>query len=546
LQVENPITGASYVWESPTGALLEGAIISAQAQLSDNGLWRVSAISAEGCSSTLNSFPVFVNPRPARPRIFNSGPACVGVPIFVSTEAEPGQSYVWELPGGGVSSGSRIEAAGEGVYTVYAVAEGCSSERASTVVSRLPAPLVPVIFGGGGVCAGSSVSLAVETPQSGAVYEWRGPGGFSQTGSSVTLNGVQSAQSGVYSVRAVRDGCGSDWASANVEVLSGAVNAALEVSSQRLCEGESLSLQTNAVPAGALFRWFTPGRGTVESDAGRISLPGLKPEDSGEYSVAVVTGACTSVSARVRVEVAARPSLISSSATQEICGGARLQMGVSASPGASVHWQGPLGFRFEGAQVQILNAQPLQAGVYSAVAVSQGCSSAVLEIEVRVKPAPVLQRVTSNSPVCSGSQLAVTAQGVGISEVVWETPSGVITGNAILSYPSASGAQSGWYSAVAVLEGCSSAKQSVYAEVFAAPSGVSVTSNSPVCGGGSLILSGVGESISGYQWSGPGGFSSTLSSPVISGVSAAQSGVYSLIVWNGICTSGVSTLEVTV
>jgi len=67
----------------------------------------------------------------------------------------------------------------------------------------------------------------------------------------------------------------------------------------------------------------------------------------------------------------------------------------------------------------------------------------------------------------------------------------------------------------------------------AVPTGVSASSNTPVCAGGTINLFGGATGATSWQWFGPNGFSSTSQNPSIGGVTAAAAGTYTLTASNG-------------
>ncbi len=62
-----------------------------------------------------------------------------------------------------------------------------------------------------------------------------------------------------------------------------------------------------------------------------------------------------------------------------------------------------------------------------------------------------------------------------------------------------------------------------------------VSSNSPMCAGGTLNLS--SGTANSYSWTSPSGFTSSAQNPSISNVSTSQGGTYTLVAVNGGCTS---------
>lgn len=73
-----------------------------------------------------------------------------------------------------------------------------------------------------------------------------------------------------------------------------------------------------------------------------------------------------------------------------------------------------------------------------------------------------------------------------------------------------------------------------------------VTSNSPICAGDTLVLSATGvPPTATYAWSGPNGFTSTAAAPAIPNVAAADTGTYTLTITADTCTaSGTTTVLV--
>ncbi|MFN8241262.1 MAG: SprB repeat-containing protein [Bacteroidales bacterium] len=68
------------------------------------------------------------------------------------------------------------------------------------------------------------------------------------------------------------------------------------------------------------------------------------------------------------------------------------------------------------------------------------------------------------------------------------------------------------------------------------------TSNSPVCEGTALNLTGGPAGMASYSWTGPNGFTSTLQSPSIAAATPVMSGVYTLVVVNASgCTANANT-----
>jgi gliding motility-associated-like protein len=83
---------------------------------------------------------------------------------------------------------------------------------------------------------------------------------------------------------------------------------------------------------------------------------------------------------------------------------------------------------------------------------------------------------------------------------------------------------------------CNKNKDTVTVTVLYPPIQPPVTTNGPVCRGGTLRLF-AGTSATSYAWTGPAGFTSTLQNPVIANVQLPNAGTYQLIAKNGSCAS---------
>jgi gliding motility-associated-like protein len=150
---------------------------------------------------------------------------------------------------------------------------------------------------------------------------------------------------------------------------------------------------------------------------------------------------------------------------------------------------------------------------------------------------PPTATVASNSPVCVGTSIALTASG-GIS-YTWSGPNGYtsIDQNPVITNVQTT--SSGAYQVtVTDAQSCTNTA-SILVSVLPKPFAI-ISSNSPVCIGSDLRLQ-LSGGIS-YLWSGPLNFSSITQNPIISGSTTANSGVYQAIVTgqNG-CTTTVTT-----
>lgn len=145
--------------------------------------------------------------------------------------------------------------------------------------------------------------------------------------------------------------------------------------------------------------------------------------------------------------------------------------------------------------------------------------------------------ITGNTTICSGSSTTLTATG-GSATSQWFTGScggtSVGTGTFITVSPTVATT----YFVRNFTSPCGfSSCVSTTVNVNSAPTSVSATSNSPICVGSQLNLTGAATGNTSWSWLGPNNFSSTVQSPSIASATTAASGTYFLTAQNS-CGTG--------
>lgn len=95
-------------------------------------------------------------------------------------------------------------------------------------------------------------------------------------------------------------------------------------------------------------------------------------------------------------------------------------------------------------------------------------------------------------------------------------------------------------------DGCHSSTDQVTINTSSAPPAPAISSNTPLCEGGTLNLSTPAVSGATYSWIGPNGFNSTLQNPTIPAATASNSGLYSLQIAVGSCLSATGSSTITI
>src|SRR5439155_57681 len=181
-----------------------------------------------------------------------------------------------------------------------------------------------------------SATFSVSASGTSLGYQWYKGGSAlaSQTSSSLTLNGVTSADAGTYSV-VVSGTCGSPLTNSasltinqNVAVSSGPV-------SLTNCPGTSATFSVSASGTALGYQWYKGGSALAGQTGSSLSLSGVSSADAGTYSV-VVSGACGSTTTN-SVSLINDTKAASSSANVRLnhCQGSSSATGVSATGPAS-------------------------------------------------------------------------------------------------------------------------------------------------------------------------------------------------------------------
>ncbi|MBK9763019.1 MAG: PKD domain-containing protein [Flavobacteriales bacterium] len=133
-----------------------------------------------------------------------------------------------------------------------------------------------------------------------------------------------------------------------------------------------------------------------------------------------------------------------------------------------------------------------------ALTVTNQCGSASDATNLAVGNIPGIPVISSNSPVCAGNTLSLTAEAIAGASFSWTGPNGFASNMPAVTIPGASAANAGTYTVVAMFNGCAGPPATVVVQVVAAPA-ISVTPSSPsVCPDSvvSFTASGAGN----YQW----------------------------------------------
>ncbi len=540
------IAGATYSWTGPNSfsSALQNPSIAGITALGA-GTYSVTA-TVGGCTSVFGTVTVVVNPTPVAPTAGSNSPLCEGSTLNLTASNIAGATYSWTGPNSFSSalqnpSIAGITTLGAGTYSVTATVGGCTSVFGTVTVVVNPTPAAPIAGSNSPVCVGAPLNLTASNI-AGATYSWTGPNSFSSALQNPSIAAITALGAGTYSVTATVGGCTSVFGTVTV-VVNPTPAAPTAGSNSPLCSGSTLNLTASNI-AGATYSWTGPN--SFSSALQNPSIAGITALGAGTYSVTATVGGCTSVFGTTTVIVNPIPATPTPSSNSPVCTGTTLNLTTTAVAGATYSWTGPNAFSSALQNPSIAGVTVLAAGTYSLTITVASCSSAVGTTAVVVNPTPAAPTAGSNSPVCVGSILNLTASNIAGATYSWTGPNSF---SSALQNPSIIGITAlgaGTYSVTATVAGCTSVFATTTVIVNPIPATPSPGSNSPLCVGGTLNLTTTAVAGATYTWTGPNSFSSALQNPSIPAVTVAADGTYTLTITVSGCTSVAGTVVVTV
>ncbi|HTA82431.1 MAG TPA: T9SS type A sorting domain-containing protein [Bacteroidia bacterium] len=300
-----------------------------------------------------------------------------------------------------------------------------------------------------------------------------------------------------------------------------------------ICAGSS----ANLTASGATSYTWQPG-----SLAG--SSLSVTPSSSTTYTVTGTNANGCSNTAMVAVLVNPLPTVSASAVPPAICYGSSATL---TANGASTYYWTP-GTGISQPSSASTQATPLSTITYTVSGTSSAGCTASQTVVVTVNPIPTVTATAAPTSVCGGA--TTTLSGSGASTYTWSPNTGLsstigasVTATLANTYTMTSNMS---YSVTGTsAAGCVSAAAVVTVTVTPAPTGVTATSNAPVCAGGTLSFTGAATGAISYSWSGPNSFSSTVQNPSISGVTSAATGTYTFTATNANACPTTATLNIT-
>jgi hypothetical protein len=387
----------------------------------DIGADEFYSFACSGANSTVTSATTFT--------------ACAGQTLQLSATAGSGGglAYQWKVSTvsngpysnvlGGTGANTPTYASGPlGPGNYYFVMETtCVSASVTAVSNEVTVTINPIptitISNSSSVCLNGNCVLNASSNIA-TQFNWAGPASFTSSVQNPTLVNVQLSMTGIYFVTVQQAGCintGSTTLNIVVPTLS-ISNAGPS------CSG--YTVQLNATSANS-YSWQGPN--SFSSNAQNPILAAASASSAGIYTLTASISSCTT-SVTTTVSIAASPTAIASN-NSSICAGQDLIF--SGGGGYVYAWSGPFSYTSAAQNPTISNVSSNASGVYTLqVSNAQFCSSNATTTAT-VYASPIISVQTSNTLVCIGSPVTLTANGA--STFTWNSS---IVGNSISVSPS--------------------------------------------------------------------------------------------------------------
>lgn len=241
-------------------------------------------------------------------------------------------------------------------------------------------------------------------------------------------------------------------------------------------------------------------------------------------------------------------------ANQTICTGSNVTLTATGRDNATFTWYDDAALTHAVQVGATYFADAVQANVTLWVTQSLGgCESPASEVTVTVTPQPTTPTINSNTPVCEGDSIVLTATTVAGVGVVynWYGPNGTLLGSTAdprFVINNVTPGQSGLYSVTASIGSCVSGMSSTTVVVMPRPATPVVLPESvDVCERGSVTVCATTDLKDAvYLWMGPNGFVSNANCITINNISANQEGWYYVCIAQNGCNSAKDSVYINV
>lgn len=303
---------------------------------------------------------------------------------------------------------------GESINSVVTVTDKYGNSSSCDFIITVQAAALEPSFSSS-LCGGDTLSLFNNiTPLSGSnlTYDWTGPNNFESSEENPDIVGLSNANSGLYTLEVTNElGCSFiGTVDVIIETLDSPV---LSVDDDMICEGETLTLNSNPFSDQVTYIWFE-GISPNEILLGQTDVPSFEitPTNGPHSYFAIVEGSgCQSnPSSVLEIEVIPEPTALVQDNFITICESESILLETAnTNPTLEFSWTGPNGYSSSEANPpEIMNATLSMAGMYELVVSDRGCASPPATVEVIIFPQPVTPIISGQNIKCQGNEFNLT------------------------------------------------------------------------------------------------------------------------------------------
>ncbi len=350
---------------------------------------------------------------------------CEGETVQLGGTATPGVNYVWtSVPIGFASTVANPSVSPSQTTTYYVAATNGTCPVPSLDSVHVQVFTLPIVssVADTAVCQSSSIVLSNLTPEAGTTYLWTGPANIEDPTDPNTTASPEGP--GTYTLVATRGICS---VTTSVDVTITAISLDIQQPALiNICQGTSVTLNANVVPAGSQAVW-TPNNGSLNTSVGNTVI--ATPQSVTQYIARVDVPGCFKLDT-VLIEVDSLPlnlAIIPSDTT--VCQGSPVVLvspiyQPSEFPEISFQWVPDL---FSQSSDTLFNfvVQPLESINYSRITTNGACIDTSFA-NITVDIIPIATLLPADTTVCAGQpvQLAATFN-VEVEEISWSPAEGL-------------------------------------------------------------------------------------------------------------------------
>ncbi|MFY0252862.1 gliding motility-associated C-terminal domain-containing protein [Chitinophaga sp. 30R24] len=319
LSITGPLPGVTYRWyDAPTGGNLLGTGISfITGPLSSNTDFYAEGSNGNCASAVRAKISIGVGQMPTPTVESDNVTVCMGsTATFRITSATNGITYTWydAATGGNVVGSGPVFTTGALNTTMNFWVEatgdvsqcGNTSNRLKVTATVVVAPNAPdVVASSLRTCAGSGVTVAVNTIIPGVIYQWYdAPTGGSLLATGAVYNVPVITQNTTYYVQANMGSCSSSTRTAvTVNVDQAPPIPTVDANNMETCVGGTVTFSVTSPDPTLAYRWYNAPSNGLLLATGTSFTTGALAQTTSYYLVALNNSGCSSAAISVTATI---------------------------------------------------------------------------------------------------------------------------------------------------------------------------------------------------------------------------------------------------